>query len=354
MPVPVESGAPGEPAGFAVLPGLAEIATPGAAVVPAGLGAPAAPAAPAMLAAARAAVPRPAAAESASAAAAVAASSGCGRDTSLARIAASTVIFIVGIAASRPQSRTHGSPAAASDDRDTLDVMAVKPAAVVLLSGGLDSATALAIAVSEGYQAYALSFRYGQRHTVELDAAARVASALGAARHVTAEIDLRLFGGSALTDDALAVPHHDSADDLGDAIPVTYVPARNTIFLSFALAWAETLGSSDIFIGVNALDYSGYPDCRPEYIAAYERMAGLATKAGVEGRQQLTIHTPLIRLTKAQTIRRGLDLGVDYGLTHSCYDPAGDRACGSCDSCLLRARGFAELGLTDPAMAVAG
>jgi 7-cyano-7-deazaguanine synthase len=228
--------------------------------------------------------------------------------------------------------------------------MAVKRPAVVLLSGGLDSATALAIAVSEGYEAYALSFRYGQRHTVELDAAARVASALGAARHVIAEIDLRMFGGSALTDDALAVPHHDSADDLGDAIPVTYVPARNTIFLSFAL----TLGSSDIFIGVNALDYSGYPDCRPEYIAAYERMAGLATKAGVEGRQQLTIHTPLIRLTKAATISRGLELGVDYGLTHSCYDPAGERSCGSCDSCLLRARGFAELGLTDPAMAVAG
>ena len=190
--------------------------------------------------------------------------------------------------------------------------------------------------------------------TVELDAAARVASALGAAAHVTAEIDLGMFGGSALTDDALAVPHHDSADDLGDAIPVTYVPARNTIFLSFALAWAETLGSSDIFIGVSALDYSGYPDCRPEYIAAYEQMAGLATKAGVEGRQQLKIHTPLIRLTKAETISRGLRLGVDYGLTHSCYDPAGARACGSCDSCLLRGRGFAELGLTDPALAVAG
>ena len=150
------------------------------------------------------------------------------------------------------------------------------------------------------------------------------------------------------------MPHHDSADDLGDGIPVTYVPARNTIFLSFALAWAETLGASDIFIGVNALDYSGYPDCRPEYIAAYEQMANLATKAGVEGRQQLTIHTPLIELTKAQIIQRGLELGVDYALTHSCYDPAGDRACGSCDSCLLRRRGFAEVGLTDPAMAVAG
>ena len=232
--------------------------------------------------------------------------------------------------------------------------MAVKRKAVVLLSGGLDSATALAIAISEGYQPYALSFRYGQRHTVELDAAARVASALGAAAHVIAEIDLGMFGGSALTDAALAVPHHDSADDLGDAIPVTYVPARNTIFLSFALAWAETLGSSDIFIGVSALDYSGYPDCRPEYIAAYEQMAGLATKAGIEGRQQLKIHTPLIQLTKAETISRGLELGVDYGLTHSCYDPAGSRACGSCDSCLLRGRGFAELGLADPALAAAG
>jgi len=225
---------------------------------------------------------------------------------------------------------------------------------VVLLSGGLDSATALAIAISENYEAYALSFRYGQRHTVELDAAARVARAQGATRHVIAEIDLRIFGGSALTDDSIAVPHHDSADDLDDAIPVTYVPARNTIFLSFALAWAETLGASDVFIGVSALDYSGYPDCRPEYITAFERMANLATKAGVEGRQQLKIHTPLIQLTKAGTIRRGLELGVDYGLTHSCYDPAGGLACGSCDSCLLRARGFAELGLTDPALAVAG
>ncbi|NJC70859.1 7-cyano-7-deazaguanine synthase QueC [Planosporangium thailandense] len=228
-----------------------------------------------------------------------------------------------------------------------------KPKAVVLLSGGLDSATVLAIAVNEGFDAYALSFRYGQRHTVELDAAGRVARALSAARHVVADIDLRVFGGSALTDDNLAVPHHDSVDDLGSDIPVTYVPARNTIFLSFALAWAETLGASDVFIGVNALDYSGYPDCRPEYIAAYELMANLATKAGVEGRQQLKIHTPLIQLTKAETIRRGLDLGVDYSLTHSCYDPVDGRACGSCDSCLLRGRGFAELGLTDPALAAA-
>jgi 7-cyano-7-deazaguanine synthase len=230
--------------------------------------------------------------------------------------------------------------------------MTARPA-VVLLSGGLDSATVLAIARAEGYDACALSFRYGQRHTVELDAAARVARAQGAARHIVADIDLRAFGGSALTDDALAVPHHDSADELGGEIPVTYVPARNTIFLSFALAWAETLGSQDIFIGVNALDYSGYPDCRPEFIRAYEQMANLATKAGVEGRQRLTIHTPLIALTKAQIIARGLELGVDYGLTHSCYDPAGDRACGTCDSCLLRQRGFAELGLTDPALAPA-
>ncbi len=226
--------------------------------------------------------------------------------------------------------------------------MAGKPA-VVLLSGGLDSTTVLAIAKAEGYTPYALSFRYGQRHTVELEAAERVAAAQGVARHVIADINLRVFGGSALTDD-IAVPHHDSADELGgDDIPVTYVPARNTVFLSFALAWAETLGSSDIFIGVNALDYSGYPDCRPEYIKAYEQMANLATKAGVEGTQHLNIHTPLIDLTKAQTIERGLTLGVDYSLTHSCYDPDKQGlSCGTCDSCLLRRRGFAELGLEDP------
>jgi len=212
----------------------------------------------------------------------------------------------------------------------------------------------LAIAVREGFEAYALSFRYGQRHTVELDAARRVAEALGAARHVIADIDLTVFGGSALTDDSIAVPHHDSVDDLTADIPVTYVPARNTVFLSFALAWAETLGASDVFIGVNALDYSGYPDCRPEYIAAYEQMANLATKAGVEGRQHLKIHTPLIQLTKADTIRLGGKLGVDYTLTHSCYDPVDGRACGSCDSCLLRARGFTELGLIDPALAPVG
>ena len=235
-----------------------------------------------------------------------------------------------------------------------MELAEAKRPAVVLLSGGLDSATVLAIAVDQGFEAYALSFRYGQRHTVELDAAAKVAAALGARRHVVADIDLRAFGGSALTDDALAVPHHDHVEDLGDGIPVTYVPARNTIFLSFALAWAETLGASDVFIGVNALDYSGYPDCRPEFIAAYEQMANLATKAGVEGTQRLQIHTPLIALTKAQTIQRGLDLGVDYRMTHSCYDPVDGQACGTCDSCLLRGRGFAELGLTDPALDVAG
>ena len=221
--------------------------------------------------------------------------------------------------------------------------------AVVLLSGGLDSTTVLAIAKSQGYQPYALSFEYGQRHDVELDAARRVAGAQGVARHVVAKIDLRVFGGSALTDD-IAVPHHADAADLTADIPVTYVPARNTVFLSFALAWAETLDCSDIFIGVNALDYSGYPDCRPEYIAAFEQLANLATKAGVQGRQKLRIHAPLIDMTKAQIIEHGLALGVDYGLTHSCYDPdASGRACGSCDSCLLRQRGFAELGLTDPA-----
>lgn len=223
--------------------------------------------------------------------------------------------------------------------------------AVVLLSGGLDSATVLAIARAEGYEPYALSFRYGQRHDVEVAAAKRVATAQGVAAHMVVEFDLGMFGGSALTAD-IAVPHHESAEDIdATTIPITYVPGRNTIFLSFALSWAETLEVSDVFIGVNALDYSGYPDCRPEYIAAYETMANLATKAGVEGRQHLTIHTPLIKLTKAQTIQRGLDLGVNYALTHSCYEPSPDgRACGTCDSCLLRGRGFAELGLTDPAL----
>lgn len=226
--------------------------------------------------------------------------------------------------------------------------------AVILLSGGLDSATTLAIARAEGYEAYAMSFRYGQRHAVELEAARRVATAFGVARHVEVDIDLRMFGGSALTAD-IAVPHHDSVAELDDGIPSTYVPARNTVFLSFALAWAETLSCSDVYIGVNALDYSGYPDCRPEYIAAYEAMANLATKAGVEGRQRLQIHTPLIDLTKAQIIERGLALGVDYSLTHSCYDPSAQgHPCGTCDSCLLRAKGFAELGLPDPALAAIG
>lgn len=223
--------------------------------------------------------------------------------------------------------------------------------AVILLSGGLDSTTALALAKAAGFLPYALSLRYGQRHQSELDAAARVAEALGAVEHVIAEIDLRRFGGSALTAD-IAVPKARSVAAMGQGIPVTYVPARNTIFLSFALAWAEVLDASDIFIGVNALDYSGYPDCRPAYIAAYERMANLATAAGVEGRQQLQIHTPLIALTKAQIIARGTALGVDYGLTSSCYDPGvAARPCGQCDSCLLRAKGFAEAGLSDPLLA---
>ena len=220
--------------------------------------------------------------------------------------------------------------------------------AVVLLSGGLDSATVLAIARSEGYELYALSFSYGQRHIVELDAARRVAAAIGVADHRIAKIDLRIFGGSALTAD-IAVPKGRDAEQMSHGIPITYVPARNTIFLSFALAWAEVLGSSDIFIGVNALDYSGYPDCRPEFIAAYERMANLATKAGIEGQQHLRIHTPLIDLTKGQIVARGLELGVDYKLTSSCYDPSPSGApCGQCDSCLLRQKGFRENGIVDP------
>jgi 7-cyano-7-deazaguanine synthase len=222
---------------------------------------------------------------------------------------------------------------------------------VVLLSGGLDSATVLAVAQRDGFSPYALSFRYGQRHQVELAAAARVARRAGVERHVVLDIDLRAFGGSALTADDIAVPHHDSVANIDpDGIPVTYVPARNTIFLSFALAWAETIGANDVFIGVNALDYSGYPDCRPEYIAAFERLADLATKAGVEQRQRMHVHTPLIELTKAQIIELGSQLGVDYGLTHSCYDPdPAGRPCGTCDSCLLRAKGFAEAGRPDPA-----
>ena len=220
--------------------------------------------------------------------------------------------------------------------------------AVVLLSGGLDSSTVLAIAKSHGYALHALSFSYGQRHVIELEAARRVAASIGVEDHRIAAIDLRVFGGSALTAD-IDVPKGRDADQMSHGIPITYVPARNTIFLSFALAWAEVLGSSDIFIGVNALDYSGYPDCRPEFIAPFEKMANLATKAGVEGRQALRIHTPLIDLTKAQIVHRGLELGVDYSLTSSCYDPSPTgEPCGQCDSCLLRQKGFRENGLTDP------
>jgi 7-cyano-7-deazaguanine synthase len=220
--------------------------------------------------------------------------------------------------------------------------------AVVLLSGGLDSATVLAIARSQGYELFALSFSYGQRHVWELEAAARVAASIGVEKHRIAQIDLRIFGGSALTDD-IAVPKGRGMEEMGHGIPITYVPARNTIFLSFALAWAEVLGSSDVFIGVNALDYSGYPDCRPEFIEAYEKMANLATKAGVEGRQRLKIHTPLIALSKAEIIARGIELGVNYGLTSSCYDPSlVGEPCGQCDSCLLRKKGFRDNGIEDP------
>jgi 7-cyano-7-deazaguanine synthase len=220
--------------------------------------------------------------------------------------------------------------------------------AVVLLSGGLDSSTVLAIAQAEGYVVHALSFRYGQRHDVELQAAQRIAQAAGVARHVIADIDLRVFGGSALTSD-IEVPKGRDADAMGDDIPVTYVPARNTVFLSFALAYAEVLPADDVFIGVNALDYSGYPDCRPEYIEAFEAMANLATRRGVEG-HRLRIHTPLMTMTKAEIVQRGIEFGVDYSHTISCYDPAPDgAACGSCDACTLRLNGFATNGLTDPA-----
>jgi 7-cyano-7-deazaguanine synthase len=220
--------------------------------------------------------------------------------------------------------------------------------AVILLSGGLDSATVLAIAKAEGYEPYALSFSYGQRHAWELEAAKRVAASIGVAQHRVTTIDLRAFGGSALTAD-LDVPKGRDAEEMSHGIPITYVPARNTIFLSFALAWAEVLGASDIFLGVNALDYSGYPDCRPEFIAAFEKMANLATKAGVEGCQHLRIHTPLIAMTKAQIIATGMELGVDYALTSSCYDPGPTGAtCGQCDSCLLRQKGFRENGIEDP------
>jgi 7-cyano-7-deazaguanine synthase len=220
--------------------------------------------------------------------------------------------------------------------------------AVCLLSGGLDSSTCLVLAQRD-FECYALSFDYGQRHRVELAAAARVAHAFGAREHRTAKIDLRVFGGSALTADELAVPKHRSPGEMSKGIPITYVPARNTIFLSYALAWAEVLESSDIFIGVNAIDYSGYPDCRPEFISAFERMANLATKAGVEGRTRIHVHTPLIELSKAGIVKLAAELGLDFTLTHSCYDPAPDgRACGHCDSCLLRIKGFEEAGIRDP------
>ncbi len=220
--------------------------------------------------------------------------------------------------------------------------------AVVLLSGGLDSTTTLAIARAAGFELYAMSFDYGQRHSLEIESARRVAKSMQVEKHLVAAFDLRAIGGSALTDQ-IEVPKERRAEEIASGVPVTYVPARNTIFLSFALAWAEVLGAKDIFIGVNALDYSGYPDCRPEYIEAFEKMAMLATKAGVEGRMPLKIHTPLITMSKAEIIRTGLKLGVDYSMTHSCYDPVtAGIACGACDSCRLRLKGFAEAGASDP------
>ena len=222
------------------------------------------------------------------------------------------------------------------------------PKAICLLSGGLDSSTVLAIARSQGYDCYALSFDYGQRHRIELQAAAKIAQVLRAADHRIANIDLRMFGGSALTGD-IAVPKHRTVGEMSHGIPITYVPARNTVFLSFAMAWAEVLEASDIFIGVNAIDYSGYPDCRPEFVSAFEIMANLATKAGVEGRTKIKIHAPLMELDKAAIIKLAVALQVDLKLTHSCYDPdAAGHACGFCDSCLLRQKGFAEAGLADP------
>lgn len=221
--------------------------------------------------------------------------------------------------------------------------------AVVLLSGGLDSATTLAVAHSDGFQCYALIFAYGQRHKREIDAAKKVAEYLGAAEHRVIEIDLAAFGGSALTDEAIDVPRDRTGLDNSNRIPVTYVPARNTIFLSYALAWAEVLGAFDIFIGVNSTDYSGYPDCRAEFIAAFEKTANLATAAAVENKGRYRIHTPIIEMTKAQIIQTGTKLGVDYSLTHSCYDPDEQgRSCGRCDSCRLRLKGFAEAGIKDP------
>ena len=232
--------------------------------------------------------------------------------------------------------------------------MAAARKAVVLLSGGLDSSTTLAIAQDAGFDTYALTFRYGQRHEVEVEAARRVALQMGVAKHTVLDIDLRAFGASALTDD-IPVPKGRSEAEIGEGVPVTYVPARNTIFLSFALAWAEVLHASDIFIGVNALDYSGYPDCRPEYIAAYQRMADLATRVGTDEGKPIEIHTPLIQLTKKEIIKKGVALGVDYSITTTCYDPSlNGEACGRCDACLLRLKGFEQAGIADPAPYRAG
>jgi 7-cyano-7-deazaguanine synthase len=221
---------------------------------------------------------------------------------------------------------------------------------VVLSSGGVDSTTVMAIVKAEGYEIYSLTFRYGQRHGVEVEAAEKVAAFFGARKHLVLDIDLRIIGASALTDE-IEVPKGRDESEMNAGIPITYVPARNTIFLSYALAWAEVLGASDIFIGVNAVDYSGYPDCRPEYIAAFENMANLATKAGIQGKTRIRIKTPLIHMSKAEIIRRGTEMGVDFSITHSCYDPSADgKACGLCDSCLLRKRGFREAGIEDPAL----
>ena len=220
--------------------------------------------------------------------------------------------------------------------------------AVILLSGGIDSTTTMAIARAEGYEIYGLTFQYGQRHAKELEAAQGIAKAIGAREHLVVNIDLATIGGSALTD-SMDVPKGRSEGEMRQGIPPTYVPARNTIFLSYALAWAEVLGTSDIFIGVNSIDYSGYPDCRPEYIEAFERMANLATKAAIEGKTRLKIRTPLIHMTKAEIIKKGIELGIDYSMTHSCYDPSDEgSACGQCDSCLLRKKGFREAGVQDP------
>ncbi|MGD8513853.1 MAG: 7-cyano-7-deazaguanine synthase QueC [Deltaproteobacteria bacterium] len=226
--------------------------------------------------------------------------------------------------------------------------MSKKNKAIVLSSGGIDSTTAMAMARQEGYEIYSLSFRYGQRHALELDAAQRVAKLLGAKEHLVIDIDLTSIGGSALTDD-FDVPKARTDEEMRKGIPVTYVPGRNTIFLAYALAWAEVVGATDIFIGVNAIDYSGYPDCRPEYIEAFERLANLATKVGIEGQTPLRIRAPLMQMTKAQIIQKGMATGVDYGMTHSCYDPSVEgKACGYCDSCLLRKKGFREAGVPDP------